>query len=247
MLCKAGGLSKNDIGAIRVRTEETHVELAPSCVTQFLETVGPDRVLERTVRVTQMDGPPADARPGVAASPPPAAKKPYNADRKPRDAEASHTQASPEKAESAPPQVKPAAREPYSKPTVAREPYRKPKDAGNSRPARNDDGPGKPRAKAPYKKPKSDEPFRKPQGDQPYRKSKGAGPARDQNGPKPKGKKTATDPVFRQNHGQEPPECRFVRPRQRGIGQARIGPDAAAQGNKNLRPEILGKQPVPTA
>jgi len=189
MLCKAGGLSKNDIGAIRVRTEETHVELAPSCVTQFLETVGPDRVLERTVRVTQMDGPPADARPGAAASPPPAAKKPYNADRKPRDAEASHTQASPEKAESAPPQVKPAAREPYSKPTVAREPYRTPKDAGNSRPARNDDGPGKPRAKAPYKKPKSDEPFRKPQGDQPYRKSKGAGPARDQNGPKPKGKK----------------------------------------------------------
>ena len=180
------------------RTEETHVELAPSCVTQFLETVGPDRVLERTVR-GDPDGWSAGRcpAPGVAASPPPAAKKPYNGrPQAPGTLRPGHTQASPEKAESAPPQVKPAAREPYSKPTVAREPYRKPKDAGNSRPARNDDGPGKPRAKAPYKKPKSDEPFRKPQGDQPYRKSKGAGPARDQNGPKPKGKKTATDPVF---------------------------------------------------
>lgn len=66
MLCRAGHLTKRDIGAIKVQASETHVELAPDCVERVLEAIGPEGMVEKTISMTRMKGaPPAksDSRP----------------------------------------------------------------------------------------------------------------------------------------------------------------------------------------
>jgi ATP-dependent RNA helicase DeaD len=65
MLCRAGHITKRDIGAIRIRPDETHVELAPDCVARFLDAVGPGRTVEKTISVAPLEG----AAPKVAAEP----------------------------------------------------------------------------------------------------------------------------------------------------------------------------------
>jgi ATP-dependent RNA helicase DeaD len=77
LLCRSGNLTKVDIGAIRIRAEESHFELAPGSVERFLEAIGPSRTVEKNVTVRLLDGPPPDA-----ASPykkPYANKAPYSA------------------------------------------------------------------------------------------------------------------------------------------------------------------------
>ena len=74
MLCKAGGLSKRDIGAIRIHDSNTHVELAPNCVDGFFEKVGPTGRLEKSISVNRIDGTPQAPRPGGK---PTGDKKPY--------------------------------------------------------------------------------------------------------------------------------------------------------------------------
>jgi ATP-dependent RNA helicase DeaD len=58
MLCRAGHITKRDIGAIKIKETETYVELAPECVTQILESIGPSQKIEKTVTMLPMDGPP---------------------------------------------------------------------------------------------------------------------------------------------------------------------------------------------
>jgi ATP-dependent RNA helicase DeaD len=58
MLCKAGGITKRDIGSIRIQQHETHLEIDPESVERFFDLVGRDGVLEKSIRVTRMkDGP----------------------------------------------------------------------------------------------------------------------------------------------------------------------------------------------
>ncbi len=57
MVCKAGGLGKDDIGAIRIAQTESFVELRADAVDGFLKTIGADMVIEGS-RVTQLDIPP---------------------------------------------------------------------------------------------------------------------------------------------------------------------------------------------
>ncbi|WP_370227848.1 DEAD/DEAH box helicase [Cognatishimia sp.] len=57
MLCKAGGLTKDDIGAIRVQQNETFVQVLNSSVDGFLATIGPDRSIE-DAKITQIEGSP---------------------------------------------------------------------------------------------------------------------------------------------------------------------------------------------
>lgn len=78
MLCRAGHVTKNDIGAIRIQENETHVELAPGCVDKFLESVGPSRKVEKTITVTRMKGAPEASADGGDERP----KKSYR-DKKP--------------------------------------------------------------------------------------------------------------------------------------------------------------------
>jgi len=58
MLCRAGHITKNEIGAIKIQDEQTFVELKPECVEQFLEGLGPSRKMEKTVEVQRLDSKP---------------------------------------------------------------------------------------------------------------------------------------------------------------------------------------------
>ncbi len=62
MLCKAGGMSKRDIGAIKIHQAETHVEIAPERADLFFDAIGPDHTLEKTIRVSRMEGVPKAGR-----------------------------------------------------------------------------------------------------------------------------------------------------------------------------------------
>jgi ATP-dependent RNA helicase DeaD len=77
MLCKAGNITKREIGAIRINHDESLVELAPGCVEKFLEAVGPNRTLEKTITVTRLDGAPKGL--GDTRDKPDSYKKPYTA------------------------------------------------------------------------------------------------------------------------------------------------------------------------
>lgn len=59
MLCKAGGLSKRQLGAIRILDQETHVEIDAASIDEFLSNLGEGGRLEKNIRVTRLDGPPA--------------------------------------------------------------------------------------------------------------------------------------------------------------------------------------------
>jgi ATP-dependent RNA helicase DeaD len=77
MLCKAGNITKREIGAIKIHHNETHVEISPDFVEQFLEGVGPSRTLEKSIIVTRLDGAPKGL--GDTRDKPAPYKKPYAA------------------------------------------------------------------------------------------------------------------------------------------------------------------------
>ena len=57
-ICDAGGLTKMDIGAIRVQPKETYVEILESRVPAFLDAIGPKMQIEPGMIMTQLDSPP---------------------------------------------------------------------------------------------------------------------------------------------------------------------------------------------
>ena len=58
LLCRAGNLTKADIGPIRIQPRITYVELAPHCVDQFLGGLGPNGTLEKSISVIRLAGAP---------------------------------------------------------------------------------------------------------------------------------------------------------------------------------------------
>lgn len=58
MICKAGGITKNEIGAIRIQPNETFIEISAPAVPGFLKSVGSDMKLENQGTLTALDGPP---------------------------------------------------------------------------------------------------------------------------------------------------------------------------------------------
>lgn len=58
MLCKAGQLSKRDIGAIRVQERETYVELTAESAEGLLHRIGQNGTLENSIRLNVADGAP---------------------------------------------------------------------------------------------------------------------------------------------------------------------------------------------
>jgi len=74
MLCKAGGITKRQIGSIRIHDHETHIEIDAANIDAFIANVGEGGRLEKSIRVTRLahapneglrDGP----RPRQAARP----------------------------------------------------------------------------------------------------------------------------------------------------------------------------------
>ena len=58
MLCRAGHITKDEIGAIRIHQTETHVELTSESVEGFLKAIGPSGKVEKNVTMTRMDSAP---------------------------------------------------------------------------------------------------------------------------------------------------------------------------------------------
>lgn len=63
MLCRHGKLTKRDIGAIRMQPEETHVELSAEGAERFLSAIGPNRMLEKGIRIKTLAGAPDLSQP----------------------------------------------------------------------------------------------------------------------------------------------------------------------------------------
>ena len=55
MICKAGGVSKDDIGAIRIADNESYVEIRQASVDGFLASIGPSMKVEGTKVITRLD------------------------------------------------------------------------------------------------------------------------------------------------------------------------------------------------
>jgi ATP-dependent RNA helicase DeaD len=87
MLCRAGHITKRDIGAIKIKETETYVELAPECVKQVLDAVGPTQKIEKTVTMVPMDGPPEGSqdRPRAVEERNYAKKRTFKSKKPPRD------------------------------------------------------------------------------------------------------------------------------------------------------------------
>jgi ATP-dependent RNA helicase DeaD len=84
MLCKAGGITKDDIGAIRIQQDESFVEIREASVASFVASIGAGMKVEDGAVLTQLSGPPASvnmSRP--AFKPKPADRKPRHDDPKP--------------------------------------------------------------------------------------------------------------------------------------------------------------------
>ena len=71
MLCKAGGISSQDIGAIRISNQESFVEIRQSSVDAFLDAIGPDMLVEKGSTLTRVEAPPSESRSQRQRSAPP--------------------------------------------------------------------------------------------------------------------------------------------------------------------------------
>ncbi|SMP17252.1 DEAD/DEAH box helicase [Shimia sagamensis] len=84
MLCKAGDLTKDDIGAIRINQSESYVQVLESSVAGFLAAVGPDMTLEEGAKLAQMNSDPVFDRGPARAPREGGDRKPYNKSKGPR-------------------------------------------------------------------------------------------------------------------------------------------------------------------
>nr|WP_217359139.1 DEAD/DEAH box helicase [Ruegeria arenilitoris] len=58
MICKAGGLTKDDIGAIRIADDLSYVEIREDSVSGFLTALGSEMMIEGSKEVVQLEGAP---------------------------------------------------------------------------------------------------------------------------------------------------------------------------------------------
>ncbi|MER9596528.1 MULTISPECIES: DEAD/DEAH box helicase [unclassified Mesorhizobium] len=79
MLCRTGGISKREIGAIKMQAEETFVQIAADWAERFLAAIGPDRKLQGNIAVRRLDGTPDLSRAGYQEPRPD--KKPHRGKR----------------------------------------------------------------------------------------------------------------------------------------------------------------------
>jgi ATP-dependent RNA helicase DeaD len=72
MLCRNGNLTKREIGAIKMQPDHTFVEISADHADAFMDAIGKDKVMERGVRVTRLEGTPdLNAAPRAPSSRPP--------------------------------------------------------------------------------------------------------------------------------------------------------------------------------
>jgi ATP-dependent RNA helicase DeaD len=69
VLCRSGNITKSAIGQIKMMQEETFVQLTEDGAETFLMTIGPQRTLDRGMRVTLLDQAPDFSSAGRSAAP----------------------------------------------------------------------------------------------------------------------------------------------------------------------------------
>ena len=89
MICNAGGITKHDIGAIKIHPDASFFEIKLASVEGFKKALGPNMTAEDNAVVTELKGPPADVAYERSSSP-----KPW-ADKKPRAPEAARAEEKP--------------------------------------------------------------------------------------------------------------------------------------------------------
>ncbi len=83
MICNSGGITKHDIGAIKIHPDASFFEIKLGSVQGFKKVLGPDMTAEDNVVVTELKGPPADVPYERSSSPKPWADKKPRAKEKP--------------------------------------------------------------------------------------------------------------------------------------------------------------------
>jgi ATP-dependent RNA helicase DeaD len=58
MICKASNLTKRNIGSIKIRNDETFIEISEHSFDDFMNAVGPNLTLEKSIRVRAVEGVP---------------------------------------------------------------------------------------------------------------------------------------------------------------------------------------------
>ncbi|WP_087212849.1 DEAD/DEAH box helicase [Yoonia vestfoldensis] len=203
MICKAGGITKTEIGAIRIQPNETFVEISEPAVAGFLAAIGPDMVLENQAKLTKMDGAPQIGERGPRAT-----KRDYDSPKPKRHAPRGQDAPPPSaQADVAPIQPIPGAADDDQ----ARKPRHKP----GQKPERRDHGDALvPYGAKPAYKGKSDKPPYKGKSDKPpYKgKSEGKPPYKGKSEDKPAWKgKTEGKPAYKGKSEDKKPGG-FARP-----------------------------------
>ncbi|MBZ9845638.1 DEAD/DEAH box helicase [Mesorhizobium sp. CA5] len=100
MLCRTAGMSKREIGAIKMQPEETFVQIAADWADRFVAAIGPDRKLQGSIAVRRIDGTPDLSRAGY---------QPQRPEKKPHRGKRSFDQGAPGFEKRAPGERQPAA------------------------------------------------------------------------------------------------------------------------------------------
>ncbi|WP_226780477.1 DEAD/DEAH box helicase [Oceaniglobus trochenteri] len=207
MLCKSGGISRDDIGAIRIQQGETFVEMLASSEAGFLKAIGSDMMLEGGTAIRRLPQAPDLARaprpPRPEGPRPPREDRPASEERVKRDERPARDQAA---AAPRPPKTRwqpdtpdapaPRPKEKYRAPEAPSEPREKPKGKPFAKGAA--EGAKSHKAPRPWEKPRGDErpktgkPYGKPGG-----KPSGKPAPRAEGGPAAKPKGDARDPSKR--------------------------------------------------
>ena len=65
LICRAGGVTKRDVGSIRISERESYFEVAPRCAERFIAAILGAGTIDGSIRITQAEASPADAAPGA--------------------------------------------------------------------------------------------------------------------------------------------------------------------------------------
>ncbi|KQQ70747.1 DEAD/DEAH box helicase [Rhizobium sp. Leaf321] len=175
-ICRAGDLTKHEIGAIKMQADETFVEIAAAHADKFMAKLGKDGMMERGVRVTRLEGVPDFSKfsrgddEGFVKREGPRLDKPYK-DNKPfsKDGPRSDKPFNKDKPYGDKPfnKDKPAGAKPYG--DAPRKDW-KAKPAGANVDRRVDDEVWGEKPKSNFAKKPGDKPFNKAGGDKPFKK-----------------------------------------------------------------------------
>ena len=67
LICKAGGVTKRDVGSIRISETESRFEISPRRAEGFSAAISRNGIIDGSIRISRAEGGPADAAPGAKA------------------------------------------------------------------------------------------------------------------------------------------------------------------------------------